>query len=113
MLNPIVRAKDGIEALALLRGENGNAISKPFIILLDLNMPRMNGQEFLVNMRADEALSNTIVFVLTTSQQEEEKAAAYQQHIAGYIHKTGLENSFQEMVLLLKQYWRVVELPGD
>ena len=65
--NDIVVAHDGIDALELLRGENGREkLQSPFIILLNINMPRMNGIEFLQEIRADPDLGNSVVFVLTT-----------------------------------------------
>ncbi len=106
--NPIVRAKDGVMALELLR--NGT-VSCPYIILLDLNMPKMGGLEMLEELRRDEKLSDSIVFVLTTSKDDEDKTAAYNQNIAGYIVKERLQNGFDELVKLLDYYWRIVELP--
>jgi len=106
--NPIVRAKDGMIALELLR--NGT-VTKPYIMLLDLNMPRMGGLEVLTELRKDENLKNSIVFVLTTSKDDEDKLAAYDQNIAGYIVKEKLQHGFDELVKLLDHYWRLVELP--
>ncbi len=106
--NPIIRAKDGVMALELLR--NGT-VSCPYIILLDLNMPKMGGLEMLEELRRDEKLSDSIVFVLTTSKDDEDKTAAYNQNIAGYIVKERLQNGFDELVKLLDYYWRIVELP--
>lgn len=83
--NPLVRARNGLEALALLRTEG--AVERPYLILLDLNMPRMNGIEMLAELRADSALANAVVFVLTTSDDDQDKVAAYANHIAGYIVK--------------------------
>jgi len=106
--NPIIRAKDGVMALELLK--NGT-VSRPYIILLDLNMPKMGGLEMLTELRADNNLKNSIVFVLTTSKDDEDKIAAYNQNIAGYIVKEKLQNGFDELVKLLDYYWRIVELP--
>lgn len=108
IVNPIVRAKDGILALELLRS---TTVSRPYIILLDLNMPRMGGLEMLEELRGDKNLTNNVVFVLTTSKDDEDKFAAYSQNIAGYILKENLQDGFDDLVKLLDHYWRIVELP--
>ena len=79
ILNPIVRAKDGLEALELLR--DPHAVRRPYVILLDINMPRMNGLEMLAELRDDPRLTSAVVFVLTTSKSDEDKVAAYKQLI--------------------------------
>ena len=110
--NPITVARDGIEALEILRGENGQAkLAKPHLILLDLNMPRMNGLEFLEAIRADEDLKASVVFMITTSKAEEDKARAYEKNVAGYIVKQDAANTFMQAVALLEHYWKVVEFP--
>jgi len=106
--NSIVRAKNGIMALELLRS---GTVPRPYIILLDLNMPKMGGLEMLEELRGDKNLSNSIVFVLTTSKYDEDKVAAYNQNIAGYILKEKLQDGFEDLVKLLDCYWRIVELP--
>jgi CheY-like chemotaxis protein len=106
--NPIVRAYDGIEALELLRS---NKVSRPLIILLDLQMPRMGGIEFLKQLRADEALSDLVVFVLTTSKSEEDMLSSYKQHIAGYFIKGDSGEKFLDIVNVLDSYWKIVQLP--
>ncbi len=118
--NPIRVAVDGVEAFEVLRGENGKKkLQKPYVILLDLNMPRMNGHEFLEAIRADDELANTIIFVLSTSAAEEDIEAAYKHKIAGYIVK---ENSgyvvkedagsnLIEAISMLESFWGVVQLP--
>ena len=106
--NPVKVAHDGIEALEILRE---GAVNKPFLILLDLNMPRMNGLEFLDVIRADKNLKDAVVFVLTTSKAEEDKCAAYQHNIAGYIVKERVGEEFLDAVSLLSHYWKIVELP--
>jgi CheY-like chemotaxis protein len=109
IMNPIVRAHDGLEALKLLR--DPNAIQRPYLILMDINMPRMNGIEMLGELRRDTQLSTAVVFVLTTSKSDEDRMAAYQQHIAGYIVKDHVGDGFMHVVDMLDHYWRVAELP--
>ena len=110
--NPITVARDGLEALEVLRGENGHAkMPKPHLILLDLNMPRMNGLEFLAAIRADEDLKSAVVFMITTSKAEEDKARAYGQNVAGYIVKKDPANTFLQAVSMLEHYWKIVEFP--
>lgn len=109
IINPIVRAHDGIEALELLR--HSDAIQKPYLILLDINMPRMNGLEMLAELRKDAVLSDSVVFVLTTSKIDEDKVAAYKNHVAGYIVKNRVEDGFMRIIDMLDHYWRIVELP--
>ncbi len=112
--NPITFAHDGIEALDMLRGTNGRSpIPRPFLILLDLNMPRMNGIEFLKVLRADDELKKSIVFILTTSSADEDKVNAYNLGVAGYILKSNPANAFLEATLLINTYWRVVEFPAN
>ena len=110
IINPIVRAKDGLSALEILQQ---GAVTKPYLMLLDLNMPRMGGLELLAKLRSDEHLKNTVVFVLTTSKDDEDKLAAYDKNIAGYIVKENLQYGFDELVKLLDHYWRIVELPEE
>ncbi|MEM9490599.1 MAG: response regulator [Myxococcota bacterium] len=110
--NPITVARDGIEALAMLREEDGYpSVPRPFIILLDINMPRMNGLQFLEELRGDPAIEDSVIFVLTTSRHDEDRIAAYKRHVAGYIVKTDIGNGFMKLVEMLDSYWRVVELP--
>lgn len=110
ILNPVIRAKDGIEALELLR--DPRAVKRPYIVLLDLNMPRMNGLEMLAELRKDPELSSSVVFVLTTSKADEDKVLAYQQNVAGYIIKNEVGDGFLRVMEMLDRYWRVVELPA-
>ncbi|HSH87659.1 MAG TPA: response regulator [Methylophilus sp.] len=108
LLNTVFRAHDGREALELLRS---GAIPAPFIILLDLNMPRMNGLEFLEALRTDPLLTQAVVFVLTTSKSDEDLASAYRKHVAGYVFKQHMDRDFLEVMGLIEHYWRLVELP--
>jgi CheY-like chemotaxis protein len=108
--NPVRFAHDGIEALDMLRGTNGRPrLPRPFLVLLDLNMPRMDGIEFLKEVRKDEELKKSIVFIMTTSDADEDKVKAYNLGVAGYILKSNPANAFLEATALLDTYWRVVE----
>lgn len=81
-------AYNGIEALELLRGLKGPAIDPlPDVILLDLNMPKMNGIEFLRALRTDEKLKDIQVFVMTTSGEEADRKAAEALGVSGYLIK--------------------------
>jgi len=112
LTNPIHRAGNGVEALNILRGENGfEAIPVPRIILLDLNMPKMGGIEFLQHLRADEKLKHTSVFVMTTSNEEQDKVNTYNLGVAGYILKPISMESFVGAVSILKNYWTLCEYP--
>lgn len=114
ILNPIHVARDGVEGLEMMRGENGQEkITSPYLILLDINMPRMNGFEFLDVVRADPQLNKSIIFVLTTSSDDEDKMRAYERHVAGYIVKSRAGIGFLDAVKMLDSYWRVVELPTE
>ncbi len=74
-------------------------------------MPRMNGIEFLNQLRGDEHLKRTIVFVLTTSDDEQDMLHAYEANIAGYLVKEKIGEDFMNLVSLLDMYWRFVEFP--
>jgi CheY-like chemotaxis protein len=111
--NPITHVTDGIEALQALRGEEGRErISRPYLILLDINLPRMTGLEFLEVLRGDDDLQQSIVFVLTTSDNESDKKEAYGKHVAGYFLKTRVWDEFLSLPQLIKGYWRMVEFPS-
>lgn len=107
--NPLYVAGDGIEALALLRG--GTVPKERRIVLLDLNMPRMNGIEFLRELRQDPELRGTTVVVLTTSNDERDKVDAYDLNVAGYLLKPVTFSNFCEVMAALNRYWALVELP--
>jgi CheY-like chemotaxis protein len=111
---PVVAARDGIEALDHLRGENGRQhLAGPVLVLLDLNMPRMGGLEFLAELRDDASLRPTVVFVMTTSDDENDRARAYAQNVAGYILKFEQEHGFQDAILMLEHFSRVVAFPDS
>lgn len=107
--NPLWTAGNGIEALEVLRGSEMPAERR--LVLLDLNMPRMNGIEFLRELRADPELHGTPVVVLTTSDDERDRVEAFNLNVAGYILKPVTFMSFVEAMATLNKYWTLVELP--
>lgn len=106
--NPITRVVDGIEALEILQGGN---FSSPFVIISDINMPRMDGIKFLQTLRSDPELSRSIVFMLTTSKSEGDIFLSYNSHAAGYICKQTAGQDFLGLITLMSSYWHIVELP--
>jgi CheY-like chemotaxis protein len=112
--NPVTRAKDGVEAWEILKGLNGDIpLRRPYIIILDINMPRLSGIELLRKLRADEDLRDSIVFVLTTSNDDQDKIEAYNLNVAGYMLKSDMGHSVKRAVQLIDKYRRVVELPVE
>jgi CheY-like chemotaxis protein len=111
--NAITVAGDGYEALNILRGEGGyDRLPQPYIILLDINMPRMNGIEFLHALRQDAKLKSSVVFVLTTSDNQEDMVAAYDEHAAGYFLKKKAGQEFLVLPELIENYWQMAEWPN-
>lgn len=109
IMNPLYVAENGVEALEMLR--DGRVPDARRLILLDLNMPMMNGIEFLKTLRADPALSATPVVVLTTSNDEQDKVQAYNLNVAGYLLKPVTFANFVELTAALNKYWTLVEMP--
>lgn len=107
--NPLFVAANGVEALEHLRG--GEIPRDRRLVLLDLNMPRMNGIEFLRELRRDPDLHYTPVVVLTTSNDERDRIEAYDLNVAGYLLKPVTFANFCELMATLNKYWALVELP--
>jgi CheY-like chemotaxis protein len=105
--NPIVIARDGVEGWEKLQ-----EVPRPYLIILDINMPRMNGIELLRKIRADERYRDSIVFVLTTSSDEQDKFEAYNLNAAGYMLKSDMGTSFSRAIEMVENYWKVIEFPG-
>ncbi len=106
--NPLIHKLNGEEALEYLRGE-GN--QKPCVILLDLNMPKMNGIEFLKIAKADDELKKIPVVVLTTSKSDEDRVETFGLSVAGYMIKPTDYIKFMETIRVIDLYWTLSELP--
>lgn len=110
---PVTLARDGLEALEILRATHPQlSIEKPYLVLLDLNMPRMNGFEFLHEIRQDKELHNSVIFVLTTSDADSDRVRAYEENIAGYLVKSAVGPQFSKLASLLECYRAAVSLPN-
>lgn len=107
--NPIYTAVHGEDALEKLRG--GEVPLHRLLVLLDLNMPKMNGIEFLQEIRKDDDLRHLPVVILTTSDSERDRIEAYELNVAGYIVKPVTFMSFVDAMATLNKYWMLVELP--
>jgi len=108
IINPLVHTKNGEEALEHLTGKSNE---KPCIILLDLNMPRMNGIELLKIIKANDELKKIPVIVLTTSQDAQDKIETFGLSAAGYMTKPTNYKKFVEIIRTIDVYWTVSELP--
>ena len=113
IINPVQVARDGREALDMLKSEisEGQALP-PYLVTLDLNMPRMNGFEFLEEVRNDPTLHRLVIFVLSTSDAPADVANAYDNNIAGYIVKDNLGDSFVRALDMIDCFAKVVEFPS-
>jgi CheY-like chemotaxis protein len=112
--NPLYVASNGLEALEMLRSHNGRPSKVPErrrLILLDLNMPKMGGIEFLQVLRSDPELKGIPVVVLTTSNQDQDRVEAYKLNVAGYLLKPVTFSNFLETMATLNKYWMLCELP--
>lgn len=105
IVNPLLIAKHGEEALEILQN------SKPSLILLDLNMPRMNGLEFLKMIKADENINAIPVIVVTTSNSAEERLIAFRLGVCGFMIKPVEFDDFVRMFDAIKKYWTLSESP--
>lgn len=101
----VTEAQDGLEAYEILKERYPKKkVKQPVVVLLDLNMPRMSGFEFLQTIRADKALRSTIVFMLTTSDLAEDKKAALAFNVAGYMAKANVGPGYKNLLKLIVNY---------
>lgn len=104
--NPLIVARTGVEALGMLRGDGFPRIEPaPSLILLDLNLPRMGGIEFLRELRADPVLKNLPVIVLTSSNEPGDRAAAFEYEVNDYIVKPHTFDEFSDAMSLILADW--------
>ena len=107
--DPLFVARTGAQAFEMLHDNAVPNIRR--VVLLDLNMPGMNGLEFLQKLRADPELRVTPVVVLTTSTHQRDLERAYELNVAGYLVKPVTFAAFVEVVKRLDAYWQTVEMP--
>ena len=100
--------QDGIEGMEWLEK---NREDLPSVILLDLNMPRMNGLEFLAQIKQDESFKFIPVIVLTTSNNQKDKEESYRLSVAGYVVKPVEYGEYMNTMQKIKEYWEKCELP--
>ena len=106
--NPVVHLENGEEALLYLQDP---ASEKPCIILLDLNMPIMNGIEFLQVVKHNDQLKRIPVIVLTTSEEQQDKMSSFNLGVAGYVVKPVDYRRFVEVMRSIDAYWNISEMP--
>jgi chemotaxis family two-component system response regulator Rcp1 len=106
-------AADGVEAMAFLRREGDHADApRPDFILLDLNLPRMDGREVLAHIKADESLRTIPTVILTTSDADEDILKSYELNANAYLTKPVTLEAFEKLVKSINDFWlTVVKLP--
>jgi CheY-like chemotaxis protein len=111
--NPLYVAGNGCEALSMLRGKSGEPAAIPTdrrLVLLDLDMPAMNGLEFLRQLRADANIGRIPVIIITTSDEEKYLVDAYNLNVSGYLKKPSSYDKFVEILVTLNDYWSACEM---
>jgi CheY-like chemotaxis protein len=111
--NPLIRARDGVEALEMLLGTNGQPrLPPPYLLLIDIRMPRLDGLALIRAIRSNPSLQRTIIFILTSSDDERDRNAAYDAHVAGYIVKSNSPEQFRALAGMLEYYLLIVSPPA-
>jgi len=108
--NAIHVASNGEDALAQLHNPD---IASPCLILLDLNMPRMGGLEFLNVVKQDPIFRRIPIVVLTSSREEQDRIASFDKSVAGYMVKPVGDDQFIEVMKTIDLYWTLSEMPGE
>jgi CheY-like chemotaxis protein len=109
IMNPLFVASNGIEALEMLR--TAKIPQNRRLVLLDLNLPKMNGIEFLRELRGDSELGSIPVVVLTTSDAEKDKIDSFKLNVGGYLVKPVTFPGFADLMATLNKYWTLVDMP--
>lgn len=114
VVSTIHHASNGAEALDLLRGENGKTKLDPMpdVVLADINMPQINGIEFLTEIRNDQALRHLMVYMITTSSDTDDIRNAYDHNVAGYIIKPVDLNDFEKLFKTLEDFFKICVFPS-
>ena len=105
------RARNAVEAFEMLRLQLEEGRPESMLIVLDLNMPTMNGVEFLTRLREDPALRSSVVFAFTTSDSPDDMRACFEHHVAAYVTKEVGEDSTKKLAELIEVYLRTVRMP--
>ena len=108
--NQLVPISDGEDAIEYLKDESA---TKPCIVLLDLNMPKMDGAEFLKIVKADKALKKIPVVILTTSNSDRDVIESFELGAAGYMVKSVDYEKFVETIRAIDRYWTLSKLPSN
>ena len=115
--NPIVRVSDGVEALDYLFAQGTHAgrdpADVPAVVLLDLNLPRLNGLEVLAALRGNPTTKKLPVVILTSSREERDRVAAYDNHANSYVQKPVDYDQFVQAARQLGLYWVVLNIPAQ
>jgi len=115
MLNHLTAVEDGVEALAFLRRQGKHATApRPYLVLLDLNLPKKDGREVLAEIKQDPDLRRIPVMIMTISQEEQDVIESYDLHANCYITKPVDLDQFITVVKSIEDFWfTVVKLPPN